>query len=71
MVAAKQRIEGKIEEEILGDDLEGYFAWLDALRESGSCNMMEAPRWLRDEFDISKKQSIDITSMWMQQYGKR
>ena len=67
MVAAKHNID----EEILGDDLEGYFAWLDALRESGSCNMMEAPRWLRDEFGISKKQSVDITSMWMQNFGKR
>jgi len=33
--------------------------------------MMEAPRWLRDEFDITKKQSIDITSMWMQNFGKK
>jgi len=64
---AKQRIE----EEVLGEDLEEYFVWLDALRESGSCNMMEAPRWLREEFDITKKQSHDITSMWMQNFGKR
>ncbi len=42
-----------------------YFVMLDLLQESGQANMFEAPRILRSEFDISKRESIDITSEWM------
>lgn len=42
-----------------------YFVMLDLLQESGHVNMYEAPRVLRNEFDIGKRESIDITSEWM------
>tara|TARA_R110001583_G_scaffold13262_13_gene57401 strand:+ start:100 stop:297 length:198 start_codon:yes stop_codon:yes gene_type:complete len=42
-----------------------YFVMLDLLQESGQVNMMEAPRALRDEFNINKRESIDIASEWI------
>ena len=42
-----------------------YFVMLDLLQESGQVNMYEAPRILRSEFDISKRESIAIASEWM------
>ena len=42
-----------------------YFVLLDLMQESGHVNMMEAPRALRNEFDIGKRESIDIASEWM------
>ena len=42
-----------------------YFVLLDLIQESGQVNMLEAPRALRNEFDISKRESIDIASEWI------
>ena len=42
-----------------------YFVMLDLMQESGHVNMLEAPRALRNEFKIGKRESIDIASEWM------
>jgi hypothetical protein len=42
-----------------------YFVLLDLIQESGQVNMLEAPRALRNEFDIGKRESIDIASEWI------
>ena len=42
-----------------------YFVLLDLMQESGHVNMMEAPRALRNEFNINKRDSIDIASEWL------
>jgi hypothetical protein len=42
-----------------------YFVMLDLMQESGQYNMLEALKALRSEFDISKRESIDIVSEWM------
>jgi len=42
-----------------------YFVMLDLMQESGHVNMMETPRALRNEFDIGKRESIDIASEWI------
>ena len=38
---------------------------LTAIRDSGIINMWGAPRYLQDEYGISKKKSIDVFSAWM------
>ena len=48
------------------DELADYiFPYLDALREDGSINMFEAPRYVMEEYDISKDTSRKIVSSWM------
>tara|TARA_R110002020_G_scaffold29762_1_gene93922 strand:+ start:94 stop:288 length:195 start_codon:yes stop_codon:yes gene_type:complete len=43
-----------------------YFVMLDLMQESGQMNMFGAPAKLREVYpDMSKRQSIDITSAWM------
>jgi hypothetical protein len=43
-----------------------YFVMLDLMQESGQMNMFGAPAKLREVYpDMSKRQSIDITSEWM------
>ena len=37
---------------------------LTAIRDSGIINMWGAPRYLQDEYGISKKKSIDVFSAW-------
>ena len=42
-----------------------YFDMLDTMQEEGSFNMMHGPQMLREMFDISKRESIDIASEWI------
>ena len=42
-----------------------YFDILDSMQNEGTVNMFDAPRILRDMFDVGKRESIDITSAWM------
>lgn len=47
-----------------------YFVYLDALRESGKCNMFEAPKYLRANFGLSedvdgKRESFRIVKLYM------
>ena len=50
------------------DDYEGYFIFLDNLRESGVTNMFGAVPYLMDEFILDKDEALDILSKWMESY---
>jgi hypothetical protein len=41
-----------------------YFEFLSDLRESGTMNMMDAPRELQNEFGLNKVQARDVFSKW-------
>jgi hypothetical protein len=42
-----------------------WFPELDALQKSGQMNMFGAPRWLQEQFDFSKEQSMVIFNAWV------
>lgn len=42
-----------------------YFMFLDDIQKSGKINMFEAPRVLRDMFDLDKQESFFIVEEWM------
>jgi len=52
------------------EEYSNEFEYLDTLRESGSINMFEAPSYLIDYFDITKKEAVKILQLWMKQYGR-
>ena len=46
-----------------------YFVYLDNLRQSGTINMMGAPRELQYEFDIDKAEARKIFGLWTKQFS--
>ena len=42
----------------LEDDISSFFEELNGLKESGEINMFGAPKWLRDNYDLSKDQWV-------------
>ena len=46
------------------DEYLEYFVYLDELRESGTINMMGAPRELQYEFGIDKLEARNIFLLW-------
>ena len=46
-----------------------YFVYLDELRESGTINMMGAPRELEHEFGIDKMEARKIFGLWANQFN--
>lgn len=50
--------------EITSDELNEWYQELSALRDSGDINMFGAPRWLQDNFDMSKSTSQAIFKSW-------
>ena len=46
-----------------------YFVYLDELRESGTINMMGAPRELQYEFDLDKTEARKIFGLWTEQFS--
>ena len=46
-----------------------YFVYLDELRESGTINMMGAPRELQFEFGIDKLEARNIFGLWANQFN--
>ena len=44
---------------------------LTAIRDSGIINMWGAPRYLQEEYGISKKKSYDVHSAWMLTFRKQ
>lgn len=48
-----------------------YFWHLDRLRESGKINMFGAPRWLRDNFGLSKEEARYVFLEWTKTYMAR
>lgn len=47
-----------------------YFAYLNALRESGVTNMFGAAPYLQQEFGLTKYQARDILVKWMESFRK-
>ena len=48
-------------------EIEGteFFGILDRLRESGLINMFGAPKWLEDNYDLSKEEARKIFMEWI------
>jgi hypothetical protein len=46
------------------DEYLEYFVYLDELRESGTINMMGAPREMQYEFGIDKLEARNIFQLW-------
>ena len=46
-----------------------YFEFLNDLRESGTMNMMGAPRELEHEFGLNKIQAREIFGLWTEQFS--
>ena len=47
-----------------------HFEYLDDLRESSATNMFGAPRYLVEDFGLSKKDANAIFWEWANQFGK-
>jgi hypothetical protein len=48
-----------------------YFDILDDIQEDGQINMFEAPRVLRDMFDLDKQESFAVVQEWMKSKEKK
>ena len=46
-------------------ELTHYFSDLCLLREEGEINMLQAPSWLRDNYYLTKAESIYIFKEWV------
>ena len=46
-----------------------YFVYLDELRESGTINMMGAPRELQNDFGLDKVEARKIFGLWAEQFN--
>ena len=55
----------------LWHDYMNYFDILDEIRKDGEINMFEAPRVLRQLFDIDKQESHKIVGAWMKSFPKK
>jgi len=42
-----------------------FFVMLDLMQEEGTVNMFDAPRILRDMFEVGRHEAIAIASEWM------
>lgn len=51
--------------------MEKYFDYLDRLQQSGITNMFNAPRYLKKEFGLDKKNSILIFKEWVKDAEKK
>ena len=55
----------------LWHDYMNYFDILDDIQEDGQINMFEAPRVLRDMFNLDKQESVAIVQEWMKSKEKK
>ena len=55
----------------LWHDYMNYFDILDDIQEDGQINMFEAPRVLRDMFNLDKRESFAIVQEWMKSKEKK
>ena len=46
-----------------------YFVYLDNLRQSGTINMMGAPRELQFQFEMDKAEARKIFGLWANQFN--
>lgn len=54
--------------EITKERKKKMFEYLEILRDSGITNMYGAGSYLREMFDITKKQSYEVLKEWMDNY---
>lgn len=57
-------------QQVGGLDLEEAYRFLDELRASGVTNMFGAGSYLREVFDITKKDAKAILMAWMADFSK-
>lgn len=50
---------------------EKHLEYLDELRDSGETNMFGAGAYLREVFDLDRKDASVILSYWMETFSKR
>lgn len=50
---------------------EEHLVFLDELRESGETNMFGAAPYLREQFDLSRKDAADVLYYWMETFDER
>ncbi len=55
----------------LWHDYMNYFDILDDIQEDGQINMFEAPRVLRNMFDLDKQESFAVVQEWMKSKEKK
>ena len=58
-----------LKEKKMEDKYLEYFVYLDKLRESGTINMMGAPRELQNDFGIDKMEARKIFGLWTEQFN--
>ena len=46
-----------------------YFDYLNTLRESGVTNMMAAPAFLQEQFDVDRRESCAIFLRWTETFN--
>ena len=59
----------KIEVDGATFNVEEYFEVLENLRSSGKINMFGAPRWLENNFGLSKNQARLVFMKWSETYN--
>jgi hypothetical protein len=47
-----------------------YYVYLEELRQSGETNMFGASSYLREEFDLGRREAIKIVASWMKNYDE-
>lgn len=55
-------------ENVKNNQLDFWFGILDDVRESGAMNMFAAPKWLQENFDLTKQEAREIVTAWMKQF---
>jgi hypothetical protein len=50
---------------------ETIYQFLDNLRESGACNMYEAPKYVQEVYGLSRYESRDVVKDWMKSFASR
>lgn len=55
----------------MNENKKDYFDYLDGLRRSGIVNMFGAGKFLEEEFNLEKKESIKVLSEWMKTFSER
>jgi len=55
---------------MINEEWTEYYVYLEELRESGVTNMFGATPYLREEFDLGRKEAMKILSSWMENYDE-
>ena len=55
-------------ETISGEPHSDFFETLNALRDSGAMNMMGAPRWLEENYDLNSAEAKAVFISWTESF---